>query len=113
MLGDDGGEDVGDGEVDPNDASRHDEGFVCVGLEAMRGDKGVACLDHVPGMLDALLTGDCVCATAVHDNGACSPARFLKDVAGDEDRSGTECIEGEACGSRGRMGGSRHDQREI
>ena len=79
----------------------------------MRGEDGVACLDHVPGVLDALFTGDCVCTTAVHDDSACSPARFLEDITGNKNGGGTERVEGEASSSRGRMGRSGQDKCEI
>ena len=82
--------------MDADDTSGHDEGVMRLrrGLraDAMGGEHGIACVDHVPGMLDALLAGDCVCAAAVDDDGACSPARFLEDVAGNEDGRGTECV---------------------
>lgn len=103
-MGGDGGEDVRDGKVDADDTGGHDEGFVCLrGREAMRGKDGVPCFDHVPGMLGTLLTGDSICTTAVHDDGARSSTRFLEDVAGDKDWRGTECIEGKARSSRGRV----------
>lgn len=100
--------------MDADDASGHDEGLVCLRwADAMRGEDGVACLDHVPGVLDALFTGDCVCTTAVHDDSACSPARFLEDITGNKNGGGTERVEGEASSSRGRMGRSGQDKCEI